>query len=149
MEKIQTGKNIVEKPHVSNDALLGEVVENLLEIARQREVELIMNSNPLMVMVRADSARLVQALRAVIYDMIAHAPAKTSIFLDAKVEASRISISIAAPGAECSKNALDVATARGRLAVDLIKLIAEQHSGSCEVQSNAEELRVTIRLPIR
>ncbi len=144
VEKIQSGKNIVEKAEVSIYEILSRTSDNMAELTEQRDVELRIDADELQIF--ADRARLVQALTAVLTDIASHAPAQSSINVSAKEQHNQVIVSITAPGGDCSRDSLELTSARGRLAVDLLKLIVEQHGGSVEIKHMAEQLAVEINL---
>ncbi len=144
VEKMQSGKHIVEINAALIDEILSKAAENVAELAGEREVAFRTSFEELNA--KVDSTRLIQALTAVLTDITEHAAPKSTIVLDAKKQGEQLEVLIVAPGGDCSKDSLDVATARGRLAVDLMTLIAEQHGGSLEINPSAEKLVVSINL---
>jgi len=145
VEKILSGKNLVHKKNVSLDGLFLEVEQNLAHLLADRQVSLKV-AHP-SISVPADSLRLVQSLTAVLTDIILNAPPNSSISLNAVVIEEELSLAVIAPGGECSANALRQESARGRLASDLLRLIAQQHGGRIRVESDDRQLAVRVLLP--
>lgn len=144
VEKMQSGKQIVEKNAALIDEILSKAAENVAELASERKVAFRTSFEELNA--KVDSTRLIQALTAVLTNITEHAAPKSTIVLDAKKLGEQLEVLIVAPGGDCSKDSLDVTTARGRLAVDLMTLIAEQHGGSLDINPSAEKLVVSINL---
>ncbi len=96
----------------------------------------------------ADEVRLVQSFTAALTDIIEHAPPETTIHLIAKMREDKIEISISAPGGTCSRESLNSDSARGRLASDLLRLVAEQHGGTSAVDASEGQLLVKVKLPM-
>jgi signal transduction histidine kinase len=146
VEKIQSGKTLVVKEESSVDDIFGRAVKSLAQSVKSTEVELrVADTN---IKVNADSGRLSQGLAAVLADIIQNAPAGSSIALNAAVVNNEARLCIEAPGGEDFKNALNTASARGRLAVDLIRLIAQQHGGRIDINISDKQLLVLVILPV-
>lgn len=145
VEKVQSGKNIVAKGPALVDDILKNTAQNVAELAKDKQVEIQANASELSAEV--DATRMVQSLTAVLADITEHAPPHSSIKLDAAQAGNVLAVTIAAPGADCSKESLNSASARGRLAVDLLRLITEQHGGSINIDASESQLLVHVKLP--
>jgi signal transduction histidine kinase len=145
VEKILSGKVLVQKSQVQLDDVLEKTEQNLTHALAGKNIDLTV-AHPA-ISVRADAVRLVQSLTAVLNDIIANAPADSSISLKAFEKDKELNLILLAPGGECAKNALQKESARGRLAADLMRLIALQHGGRMEVETGEQQLVVRVLLP--
>jgi len=145
VEKIQSGKSLVVKEEISLDDVFNRVAQNVAAAIKEKEINLSLSDQAMQV--SADAGRLVQSLTAVLADIIQHAPVKSTISIDATKTKGELSLTIKAPGGECSSEALNTSSARGRLAVDLLKLIAQQHGGRISIDAGHDELLVQLMLP--
>jgi len=145
VEKIQSGKTIVQKQNVPLDSIFEKISENVSVIAEKKQLKIGVSSNDLTA--NLDSARLVQSLTATLTDIIDYAPKGSHISINAETRENTIELTVTAPGSECSRNALNTANARGRLAVDLLRLIIDQHGGTIKIDSGEERLVVSVKLP--
>ncbi len=146
VEKIQSGRTIVSKESVSLDSILSKSAEKVSDVSTKRNVEIRTSSQDLTAF--ADATRLVQSISAVLTDIIEHAPPESTINLDAETKGDSIEIRVAAPGGDCSRESLNSDSARGRLALDLLRLIAERHRGSITIEAGEQQLLVKVRLPV-
>lgn len=145
VEKIQSGKTIVAKDLVCLDSIFGKIVQNVAELCDEHQVTINASSKELTA--NADEVRLVQSLTAALTDIIEHAPPQSTIHLIAKMREDKIEISISAPGGNCSRESLNSESARGRLASDLLRLVAEQHGGTSAIDASEGQLLVKVKLP--
>lgn len=146
VEKIQSGKSLVAKSETSSGEILRKVCANINSFAKAKDIDVSLVDSDFRI--TADAARLVQALTAVLMNIIQFAPTASTLQISSSLLKQELKINIKAPGAECSQKALDSADARGRLASDLIRLIVQQHGGRTNVQHNADGLEIEVFLPV-
>jgi signal transduction histidine kinase len=144
VEKILSGKVLVQKSEVQIDDVLTKTERNLTHLLSSKNIQLKV-AHP-EISVRADAIRLVQSLTAVLNDIILNAPANSSISLNAIEVGREFRLTVLAPGGECAKNALNKESARGRLAADLLRLIVQQHGGSMNLESDDKQLLLRVTL---
>lgn len=145
VEKVQSGKSLVVKKEVQLSEILNKAAMNVSDSIEEKEIDFRLPS--VEVSIRADAARLVQSLTAVLNDIMQHVSARSTISLESKTVNNWLNLTINAPGGECSKEALNTASARGRLASDLLRLMVQQHGGRTSIESSDERLVVQIVLP--
>ncbi len=145
VEKIQSGKTIVAKALVSLDAILNKAVDGVRQLAEERRVTISNKDSD--IKANADEARLLQSITAILQDIVENSPQGSSIQMNVQLKDKTAGISICAPGA-CSQNALNPDSARGRLAVDLLRLIVEQHGGKQSIEAGEERLLIAVELPL-
>ncbi len=136
VEKIQSGKNIVEKETALVDEILSKSAENVAALAKERDIQIRTPFEELSANV--DSTRLIQALTAVLKNIAEHAPRQSTIILDAKSKVSKLKFRLS-PLVTAARIPRYF-QCRSGLAVDLLKLIAEQHGGSLEIQPTPEKI---------
>lgn len=145
VEKILSGKVLVQKSEVLLDDILEKTEQNLAHLLASKNIELKVAYPK--IGVRADAVRLVQSLTAMLTDIILNAPNNSSISLNAIEIDRELRLTVLAPGGECAKNALNKESARGRLAADLLRLIVQQHGGKMELESGEKQLLVRVSWP--
>ncbi len=147
-EKIQSGKTIVAKKEIPLGSILNDLIQKNSQLAEDKNILIDCEGcyDPDLI-VSADSLRLTQALTAALADIVSHAPPGSSILLNAESADNEAKLTLAAPRGECSRLSLNYATARGRLALNFLNLIAEQHGGLVEVNSSDENLKLSLTLP--
>lgn len=145
VEKIQSGRIIVSKQEVNLDEVFSKARLDVSELAAERAVEISSQAGD--ITANADAIRLVQAVGAVLRDILEYAPAHSKIDLNAQRRGERIIITIAGPGGNCAEKALKADSARSRLAGDLLRLIIEQHGGSTSTEITNDQLLVSIDIP--
>ncbi len=145
VEKIQSGKSLVVKEEVRIDEILDTTTKNVCEAIKGKELEFKVSGAG--VAVNADATRLVQSLTAVLNDIMLYAPLRSTITLDAAKANGELNLTIRAPGDQCSSEALNSNSARGRLALDLLRLIAQQHGGQIAIDAGVKQLVVQVNLP--
>lgn len=146
VEKIQSGKSLVVKEEASMDAILQKVAGNVSDFAKEREIAISIDGGEMRVSV--DAARLVQALTAVLINIAQFAPPGSSLAVSVGHARNELSLTVTAPGGECSREALNTSSARGRLASDILRLIVHQHGGRTIINHGENELSILVRLPI-
>lgn len=145
VEKIQSGKSIVVKSVVDVSTVLKKVVQNVSDLAKERNIDLRCVDDEFSI--HADEIRLTQALTAALADIVAYSQAGETITLSAHNVETFVQFRIDGPGGNCSKSALNPSTARGRLANKLLTLIVEQHGGAVNVEASKTSLLVSVKLP--
>lgn len=145
VEKVQSGKSLVVKKDVQLSEILNKALMNVSDSVEEKQIDLKLPQAE--VSINADATRLVQSLTAVLNDIMQHASARSTISLESKTVNNWLNLTINAPGGECSKEALNTASARGRLASDLLRLMVQQHGGRTSIEPSDERLVVQIVLP--
>lgn len=142
-EKINSGKMLVTKSEVELDSILDDAAANIKDLARMRRIEVRTDRSGLEA--AADARRLVQALTAVLSEITDQAPQGSTIALESIKNGDALELRVTAPMTilvgETNRRA------RERLAVDLSRLIAEQHGGTMEISSSERQSVFSIKLP--
>lgn len=146
VEKIQTGKTLVVKEETSIAGIFERVSKAVAPALAFSQIGLKTEDHELYI--NADAARLAQALTAALADIIQYAPTGEVVKLEAEKANKEMRIRIEARGGELCGTALNSAGARGRLAVDLLRLIAQQHGGRVVITTTEEKMQVFVVLPV-
>lgn len=145
LEKIQSGKTIVSKDSVSFDDVLRKAVQEVSELSEKRLPMIEVEENN--ITANVDAVRLAQSISAVLREMLEYSTEDTILKIDTQAKEKVVLVTITARGKECSQKALDRKTARGRLAVDLLRAIVEQHQGATEIKASDKQLEVKLEIP--
>jgi len=145
LEKIQSGKTIVSKDSVSFDDVLRKAVQEVSELSEERLPMIEVEENN--ITANVDAVRLAQSISAVLREMLEYSTEDTILKIDTQAKEKVVLVTITARGKECSQKALDRKTARGRLAVDLLRAIVEQHQGATEIKASDKQLEVKLEIP--
>lgn len=144
VEKMLSGKTIVAKSETSIDQILNDTMSN---------IDLLLDGNSVTVRSTVkdltgsvDAVRLVQALTAVLTLIVEQAPSGTEIVLDSSQTHTDIHVLITVSEVDRVHQVLDTTSARGRLALDLLRLIVEQHSGALEIGTADSNVLVLVKL---
>ncbi len=101
VEKIQSGRTLVAKEDTSIDTILETSVQNVSTSAAEKEIEMTVKKSELKI--AADSTRLIQALTAILSDIVAHAPDKCTVKLESLKTYDGADIKIHAPGGRAAQ----------------------------------------------
>lgn len=145
VEKIQSGKTLVVKEEASIDEILARAAKGVEQFLTTSQMHVRVAENGLSV--NADAGRLAQALTAALADIIQYAPNTSSIALSAEKVNNEVRLRIESAGGDSGRSALNPASARGRLAVDLLRLIAQQHGGRVVITTTDEQMLVLVIVP--
>lgn len=145
VEKIQSGKILVLKQPTNLSIILNQARQNIQTEVQSRNVNLQISD--VQFEFQADAARLTQALTSVLIEIVEYTFANSIINIESEVTPGELTLSIHAPR-ECVGKSLNPATARGRLARDLLRLIVQQHRGKAVFETTNESLTIQILLPL-
>jgi signal transduction histidine kinase len=146
LEKMQSGKMLVHKEQSQLDDILKTAASNLAPLAEKCNIELRVEHSQ--VAAELDQNRIVQALTSILREFVEELPAKSVVSLSCPGDKHRASIKISAPNVKESSSSTSRKdhAARQRLAIDLTKLIVEQHGGQLQIRSSQDTRVVTITL---
>jgi K+-sensing histidine kinase KdpD len=130
---------------LSFDDVLRKAVQEVSELSEERLPMIEVEENN--ITANVDAVRLAQSISAVLREMLEYSTEDTILKIDTQAKEKVVLVTITARGKECSQKALDRKTARGRLAVDLLRAIVEQHQGATEIKASDKQLEVKLEIP--
>lgn len=143
LEKMQSGKLLVQKGEINLGETMQSVVASVNDISSERGIYIAVSNSVSEIV--GDRRRLSQALTALVRHLVQVLPKHSNVDLRCESDARVVDIMIAVPN---DRAYMVEHAARGQLVNDLSRAIAEQHGGTFMISATRNVRRYIFHLPI-